>query len=753
MSRRWKLVVVGLVALLVGVGGQGAAPAGITNPILFVGQFPHAADFATIGSTFGNHRAEMDRVGRGGGLFLLFPNGTLRDLTQEAGYGTTGNFIPPQGWVGPPPAGFQDGNAIAVRDPAVHWSGTKAVFSMVIGAPTQRYQQISPVWQLYEVTGLGAGQTATITRVPNQPAAFNNVSPIYASDGQILFTSDRPRGGEPHLYPQLDEYESTATVTGLWKLDPVTGALQLLQHSPSGSFSPTIDRTGRIVFTRWDHLQRDQQADPAGNPYGAFDYADETAAAARNPTPTEFFPERRQTVGNVEGFTINHFFPWTLRQDGTEEETLNHIGRHELHSYFNRSFNDDAFLDEFIDDVSGRFNPNAILNFFHIEEDPLVDGRFWGTEAPEFGSHASGQIVRLNGAAGTPGDQMAVTYVTHPDTRGTTPSPNHSGHYRDPAPLSNGDLVAAHTAYQGEAGNDGTRQFPNPRYRFRLKNVVSAGAYHTAGTVLTGGITRSIAYWDPDELVRYTGELWELQPVEVRARPVPPATVEAPLAAPEATAFALAGVNPGNFKTWLAQRGLALVVSRNVTTRDVADRQQPFNLKVDHSTTQTIGQAQAPVYPVAYMQFFQGDQVRGYGGVTDPNPGRRVLARVMHDPATAANPPSTGPAGSVRLGDDGSLAAMVPARRALSWQLVGSAAQGFPPVVRERYWLTFQPGEVRVCTSCHGVNSVDQAGGTAPTNTPQALIQLLQHWRTTNSGIFADGFEAGSAGAWSAVSP
>jgi len=27
------------------------------------------------------------------------------------------------------------------------------------------------------------------------------------------------------------------------------------------------------------------------------------------------------------------------------------------------------------------------------------------------------------------------------------------------------------------------------------------------------------------------------------------------------------------------------------------------------------------------------------------------------------------------------------------------------PVVRERYWLTFQPGEVRVCAACHGVGS------------------------------------------------
>lgn len=36
--------------------------------------------------------------------------------------------------------GMQGANAIAVREPSVHWSGSKAVFSMVVGAPTQRYE-------------------------------------------------------------------------------------------------------------------------------------------------------------------------------------------------------------------------------------------------------------------------------------------------------------------------------------------------------------------------------------------------------------------------------------------------------------------------------------------------------------------------------------------------------------------------------------------------------------------------------------
>ena len=84
------------------------------------------------------------------------------------------------------------------------------------------------------------------------------------------------------------------------------------------------------------------------------------------------------------------------------------------------------------------------------------------------------------------------------------------------------------------------------------------------------------------------------------------------------------------------------------------------------------------------------------------------------------------PPGSVAIAPDGSVAAFVPARRALSWQLTDGAGV---PVVRERLWLTMRPGEVRVCGSCHGVNTKDQArrAGDAA-NTPQALRQLLAYW-------------------------
>jgi hypothetical protein len=304
----------------------------------------------------------------------------MKNLTRAAGFG---------------PAGMQGASAIAVREPSVHWSGTKALFSMAIGAPPRQYLWEDYVWQIYEITGLGETDTPVIRKIPNQPAAYNNVSPIYGTDDRILFTSDRPRGGEAYLYPQLDEYEEAPTVTGLWSLDPVTGDLRMLNHTPSGLFSPSIDSFGRLIFTRWDHLQRDQQADTdatEGGTYGTFDYADESANAARG-LGVEIFPEPRSSrtdllAGtNLQGISINHFFPWAMNEDGTSEETMNHIGRHELHGYFDKSISGDTGVSEFLAATSGRTNPNEVEKLLQLHEDPAHPDVYFAGDRQECQSH------------------------------------------------------------------------------------------------------------------------------------------------------------------------------------------------------------------------------------------------------------------------------------------------------------------------------------------------------------------------------
>src|ERR1043165_9293868 len=118
------------VALVVSAPFVRAAQPALPNPILFVTQVPIPDErndndvsnvFASVVSPLGNHLADTTHAGRGGDLWLRYTNGALLNLTRKAGFGTNG---------------VQHGSGIGVRDPMVHWSGTKALFSMVVGAPT-----------------------------------------------------------------------------------------------------------------------------------------------------------------------------------------------------------------------------------------------------------------------------------------------------------------------------------------------------------------------------------------------------------------------------------------------------------------------------------------------------------------------------------------------------------------------------------------------------------------------------------------
>lgn len=114
--------------ILIGVGlfiisGQPKPQAILTKPVLFVTVQP-GNDITYMLQTFGNHLSNSwDAAPRGGDLWIIYPEGELRNLTREAGFGVDTSQI-------------QGVGAIAVRQPCVHWDGTKALFSMVIGGPT-----------------------------------------------------------------------------------------------------------------------------------------------------------------------------------------------------------------------------------------------------------------------------------------------------------------------------------------------------------------------------------------------------------------------------------------------------------------------------------------------------------------------------------------------------------------------------------------------------------------------------------------
>ena len=351
----------------------------------------------------------------------------------------------------------------------------------------------------------------------------------------------------------------------------------------------------------------------------------------------EVFPEPRteEPGSNVNGLRINHFFPWQIHPDGTEEETLNHIGRHELHDYFDRSFTDDPNLVEFIDEVSGRLNPNSILNFFQIAEDPEAAGTYFAVDAPEFETHASGRIISLAAPPSQAPDAIAVTYVTHPDTDtvvddgDTPPADPHRPLPRAPAAGRRRPAGRPHRRDPGRRQRRHPRQ-PDPRYDFRIKELVQNGAYFEAGAPLLpgAGIVREIQYWDPTCWCPTTARCGSCQPVEIRSRPAPPVLAPA-LEAPEAQIFADEASTPR----------LSRASSPSASWRWWSAATSPPATPWTASSPSTCASPAAPRPPApaassttsATCSSSRATRSAASAATADPDPGRRVLAQVMHD--------------------------------------------------------------------------------------------------------------------------
>jgi len=620
----WKSIFAALLFVVL------ALPVGaitLTNPIVFVTQPPIPRElngaisntFLSVVTEFGNQQADTAHAARGGDLWLLTTNLGLVNLSRKAGFGTNG---------------IQAGIGIDVRDPAIHWGGKKILFSMVVGAPTNATDARAFFWQLYELTNLDAviANTNTVPKiipVANQPTNYNNITPCYATDGRVIFTSDRPFNSQPWLYPQLDEYKGAPCVTGIYSLDPVTGDFKMIEHQPSGVFNPFIDSFGRLIVTRWDHLIQDSNAsaDRLGrSTNGSFNYLSEAANAVTEFTNTiETFPEpddfdtnySAQLGVNPNGFNL--FLPWALDQDGGNEEVLNHVGRHELQLNVAQSFTGDTNLVTFTNlaqrVASGVIsaNTNSVFSFFQMTEDPRTNGLYWGVQAQDIsvagGIHAAGQLLTLTGGLGLNPTGMVVNIIT--STNGAN-GPNPLGLYRNPLPMSDGTLVSVFTDSANGAWdvNTGTASLPVSKFHFRLYTLTNSGALWKTNQSLTGsGITNTAIYWDGATLVTNSAVMWELQPVEFRARPIP-TPVNTPVNPIEQQVFAEEGVDLSTFQADLAARGVALVVSRNVTARDDADKQQPYNLSVPGGVSSIANSGK--VYIITHLQYLQADYLRGY---------------------------------------------------------------------------------------------------------------------------------------------
>lgn len=718
------------------------------HPLLFALVPPPMHTSTSYGhqmETFGNHLTDMESAPRGGDLCLMKTDGTVRFLTAEAGFGVASGQV-------------QAENAIAVRQPCIHWDGKRALFSMVVGGPLRRFDVSyqSNKWQIYEITNLDQvvqqGMVANIVKVSGQPS-YNNISPIYGSDDQIIFTSDAPLFNLTHTYPALDEYESTPINTGIYKINPETGKVIHLSHSPSGDTDLFLASDGRILSTRWEHLKRDQQADETrfgSNDYQIKTFASEAANAQpivapqvkdgkpfadERGVPYEVFPEALSAQDptrdpNESLHDFNEFLIWEMSEDGEGHQTMNHAGRHEFGGlYLAPSKKNDPNLSENFGTITKNAYHNTVSSdagLFQLKEDPRPgkQGTFYGTWSREFKRFASGRIFEFTMPIGFNPQDMEIIDWTDPAIDN---SDNNKGHFRNPLMLQNGTMLVSF-ATQTDLFSQ------NKPYHFQIAKMVKANGTpssteHIAGERITGtGFEREIIYHgDPATPLRATVKMNEVDVVEVTTRPRP-TKIPSKIEDIEKQVIAEEDVNEEELRTWMRERNLALIVVRNATERDAADLQQPFNLSVPGGVSTTPKQGK--VYEISHLQIFQGDMVRGY---RQGKPGRRVLATPLHNTAQNTSIEATnlidpnGPAGSFKIASDGSIAAFVPATRAMTWQTVSPTKE---PIVRERQWVTFAPGEVRTCAGCHGINGKSKAGNDVPQNKPEALRELLRIWKT-----------------------
>ncbi len=480
---------------------------------------------------------------------------------------------------------------------------------------------------------------------------------------------------------------------------------------------------------------RTPSALPVPTSSGAFNYdSEEQTTPPASWSIAEYFPEsapgqvfealwrrlRRQHARrglSLRRSRLQPLLPWMMNRDGSEEETLNHVGRHEFGgSYANPSYRNDPAL-KYIS--YGAFNGatyfiNGSGGVFHLREDPLVPGMFYASNAAEFSVHAAGDIVRMMGAhveqpgddEGGAGDRTAAASAA---CAIPCPSPPVAWWWRT-AP----------------------RKATKPaRRRTSMHSACAVPRWSTASACPTPpsptASRKPSAGGRPDTQVNWSGTLWELDPVEVVARAVPPLSRAPVLPAPEQQALQQAGVDQNCCATGCTRRSSRWWSRATSPCATAPTTQQPYNLQVPGGAM-TAPTPNAKIYNIDRQQFFQADQIRGYasgkppqqGGT--PSPGRRVLPVPMHDPPRwRANPPvpaGAPPAGVTRSPRTAPPRYSSPPNAPWPRQLVDSSKTGWSQaVVRERNWMSFSPAR-RPCPACHGVNT--QAQNAAPRSREQA---------------------------------
>ena len=122
-----------------------------------------------------------------------------------------------------------------VRDPQVHYSGKKILFSYRRGG--EHY------YHLYEINADGSG----LRQLTNGP--YDDIEPTYCPDGTIVFCSSRCRRFVNCWYTQ---------VATLYRCDADGSNIRMLSSNNDHDNTPWVLPDGRVLYMRWEYVDRSQ---------------------------------------------------------------------------------------------------------------------------------------------------------------------------------------------------------------------------------------------------------------------------------------------------------------------------------------------------------------------------------------------------------------------------------------------------------------------------------------------------------------
>jgi len=123
----------------------------------------------------------------------------------------------------------------AVRDPQVHYGGTKILFSYRRGGESH--------YHLWEIRVDGSD----LRQLTDGP--FDDIEPTYLPDGGIMFCSSRCRR-VVGCFP--------APVAVLYRCDASGTGVRPLSANPFTDNTPWMLPDGRVIYTRWEYVDRNQ---------------------------------------------------------------------------------------------------------------------------------------------------------------------------------------------------------------------------------------------------------------------------------------------------------------------------------------------------------------------------------------------------------------------------------------------------------------------------------------------------------------